>query len=150
MKLVSYQQHRSEPRILKIIDQGKKGNIILSVDYLKVINYIAAHLYVANPQSRVGAINRLTVAQCHILCEDGRLECSDFKTWESYEAQFITACPATITYLESYEKYLRPNDSGETAFFLNSLGKPMTDLGRCVTKFFEEAGALHITTTTIR
>lgn len=149
-KLFSNHQSRSEPKILKIIDQGKKGNILLSVDYLRVINFIAAHLYVANPQSRVGAINRLTLDQCQILCTDGRLECSDFKTWESYEAQFITACPATIMYLESYEKYLRPNNSEETTFFLNSLGKPMTDLGRCVSKFFEENGSLHITTTTIR
>lgn len=120
------------------------------IDYLRVINFIAAHLYVANPQSRVGAINRLTIDQSKILIADGRLECSDFKTWESYEAQYITACPATIKYLELYLKYIRPNDSAEEAFFLNSLGKPMIDLGRCVTKFFEENGSLHITTTTIR
>ncbi len=124
--------------------------MILSIDYLRVINFIAAHLYVANPQSRVGAINRLTVDQFRVLCSHGRLECSDFKTWETFEAQFITACPATISYLEAYEKYLRPNDSQENLFFLNSVGKPMNDLGRCVSKFFEENESLHITTTTIR
>lgn len=115
-----------------------------------MVNFIAAHLYVANPQSRVGAINRMTWDQFEVLCSDGRLECTDFKTWESYEAQFITACPATITYLQAYARYLRPKDSKEDAFFLNSVGKPMTDLGRCVSKFFEENASLHITTTTIR
>ena len=87
---------RSEKSILKIIQRAKEGSIILAVDYLRVVNFIAAHLYVTNPQSRVGAINRLTLDQCEILCRDGGLECSDFKTWDTYEAQFITACPATI------------------------------------------------------
>ena len=52
-------------------------------------------------------------------------------------------------YLESYVKYIRP-ESTDTSLFLNSLGKPMTDIGRCVSKFFEENGSLHVTTTTIR
>lgn len=70
--------------------------MLLSPEYIEILNFIAAHLYVANPQSRVGAINRMTVEQSRILFSEGRLECSDFKTWETYEAQFITACPATI------------------------------------------------------
>lgn len=70
--------------------------MILSTEYIDVLNFISAHLYVANPQGRVGSISRMTIEQFRILCSEGRLECSDFKTWESYEAQFITACPATI------------------------------------------------------
>ena len=89
---------RAENYILKIIERTKKGSVLLAVDYLRVVNFVAAHLYIANPQSRVGAINRLTLEQCRNLCREGRLECSDFKTWETYEAQFITACPATIRY----------------------------------------------------
>ena len=83
---------------MNLIEKAKKGFMMLSTEYIQILNFIAAHLYVANPQSRVGAINRLTLQQCRILCDEGRLECSDFKTWETYEAQFITACPATIKF----------------------------------------------------
>lgn len=101
---VNYESHTflelysCEKTILNLIEKAKKGFMILSTEYIQIMNFIAAHLYVANPQSRVGAINRLTLQQCRSLCDEGRLECSDFKTWETYEAQFITACPATIKF----------------------------------------------------
>lgn len=87
-----------EKSVVNLIEKAKNGSMILSTEYIQIVNFISAHLYVANPQSRVGAINRLTIKQCRILCDEGRLECSDFKTWETYEAQFITACPATIKF----------------------------------------------------
>lgn len=87
---------RYETKALKIIEKAKGGGIMLSNEYQKVINFLVAHLFVANPQSRVGALNRLNMDQCRQLCRDGRLACQDFKTWETYESQFITACPATV------------------------------------------------------
>jgi hypothetical protein len=81
--------------VLSTIEKAKKGGIISNWEYSQVLAFVISHLYVANPQSRVGAISRLTLDQHQELQHSGHLACSDFKTWETYEAQFINACPAT-------------------------------------------------------
>lgn len=81
--------------MIKIIETAKKGGIISTWEYSQVLNFVVSHLYVTNPQSRVGAISRMTLEQHEELQNSGHLGCTDFKTWETYEAQFINACPAT-------------------------------------------------------
>ncbi len=88
-----------ESRILGIIEKAKKGGIIRLSEYNEVLNFTVSHLYVANPQSRIGAISRMTLSQHQELQMSGHLACTDFKTWQSYEAQFINACPASRLYL---------------------------------------------------
>lgn len=82
--------------ICLIIDSAKKGGIVSTPQYNRVLDFVVSHLYVANPQSRIGCINRMNLRQYQELHESGRTGCHDFKTWDKFAVQYVNACPATI------------------------------------------------------
>jgi len=96
---------RYQPRMMQLIARAKQGFHLNPTEYNDSLNFIIAHLFVANPQSRIGAINRLTMLQYPELCSQGRIDCTDFKTWATYEAQYVHACPATIKYVIYLENF---------------------------------------------
>jgi hypothetical protein len=118
----------------------------------RFLAYIIAHMYVANPQARVGGLEYMDLDCLPTLQKNGFISTSHFKTAATYGYQTIVVCPSTLRLLEYWVRYFRPtvvvSDSGQR-LFLNSSGKPHTSLGRLLTEFFRPHG-LHITTQAIR
>lgn len=56
---------------------------------------MVAHTYVANPQSRAGALRTLEEDDLHELKVKNMVGIRDFKTASVFGTQFIIACPAT-------------------------------------------------------
>jgi len=87
---------RSEKGISKICTDVSKGNILISPQaYQEFVDFLISHLYVANPQARIGAIQCLTLSGYQSLNAKGVVSCSDFKTADAYAYQCVTACPAS-------------------------------------------------------
>jgi hypothetical protein len=109
------------------------GGIISATNYNKYLEFVISHLYIANPQARIGAIKDLTLSDYELLKAHGMISCQQFKTSETYTYQHVTACPATIDYMERYVNYFRPKtNQSQQYLFLTSLGNKMENLGRSV------------------
>lgn len=111
-----------------------------------------AHLYVWNPQARVGGVGSLVFDSLEELRLKGITGTDAFKTRDTYGTQFIVVCPASLKVLEAWVKWIRPTiatDDSEDVLFINSAGNPHSHLGTCVTNFFSQWG-YHITTTALR
>lgn len=121
--------NRIEPTMIRLCSQTMEGGILPSISYNRFLEFVIAHLYIYNPQARIGAIKELTLGDFEQLRMTGIISCENFKTSETYKFQHVTTCPATIEYLERYVKYFRP--SNETEYlFVSSNGKKMDNLGR--------------------
>lgn len=59
-------------------------------------NFCISHLYVGNPQGRIGAINEMKLQDLLRLKEDGIVGSPHLKTRETFGVQFIAACKPTI------------------------------------------------------
>jgi hypothetical protein len=120
---------RIEPTMIRLCSQTMEGGILPSSSYNRFLEFIVSHLYIFNPQARIGAIKELTLEDFDQLKMTGIISCEMFKTSETYHFQHVTTCPATIEYLERYVKYFRPPN--ETKYlFVSSNGKKMDNLGR--------------------
>jgi hypothetical protein len=114
--------------------------------------YVIAHMYVANPQARVGGLESMDIDCLPELRERGFISTSRFKTAATYGYQTIVVCSATLRLIEYWVQYFRPfiaNLASDRRLFLNSAGKPHTSLGKLLVEFYRPYG-LHITTQAIR
>lgn len=75
-----------------------EGSIVSPSADQTYLDYMLAHLYVANPQARIGAIQNMIILDYQSLLESGAVPSRDFKTAEKYSFQYISACDATIRY----------------------------------------------------
>ena len=114
--------------------------------------FLVSHIYVANPNARVGGVSHLNLDSLAELRSNGLVSTDLFKTSEKYGSQFIVVGPASLSWLESWVSYFRPRlvtADSKDYLFLNGSGKRHKKLGCCVTDFFKPVG-YHITTTTLR
>jgi hypothetical protein len=144
-KKVSPQEYNRSPPITYMY-----AWILMS--YCSFLSYLMAHIYVANPQARVGAFHLLTTDTVFtLLNNDGMASSSNFKTQKTYGSQVILACKATqdllVIYRDRFRTIFENEESGNT-LFINTLGREQLELGRFLTLFFKPD--LHITTTSIR
>lgn len=93
---------RSEPEIKKICRQLRDGSLISPSSYQIFQDYLMSHLYVANPQARVGAIQSMSMHAYGVLKARGLAPCTGFKTAETYGFQYISACEASLQLVISY------------------------------------------------
>jgi hypothetical protein len=111
-----------------------------------------AHIYLANPQARVGPMHSLDFSALEELRVSNTTSTSSFKTASTYGTQVVVMCPQTIHLVNIWVSTFRPavasQDSGD-ALFLNSLGNPHHSLGSCLTDYFKRYG-FHITSTVLR
>ena len=114
--------------------------------------FLVSHIYLANPNARVGGVSELNFDSLAELRSNGLVATDVFKTAATYGSQFIVVGPASLSWLECWVSSFRPllvtADSGDY-LFLNGSGKRHKKLGRCVTDFFKPIG-YHITTTILR
>lgn len=117
------------------------------------MDYLVSHLYVANPQARIGAIQTMTMGAYNTLKEKGMVPCTNFKTAETYTYQYISACEASMRLLiissahshsflitnrllDIYVTEFRPrvisNTVDQNFLFLSAQGSKMGNLGRFV------------------
>ncbi len=114
------------------------------------MDYVVSHLYVANPQARIGAIQTMTMEAYHVLKAKGMVPCTNFKTAETYSFQYISACEATMgliifcslpllivnrlldIYVTQFRSRVQSNNSDRNFVFLSAQGSRMTNLGRSV------------------
>jgi hypothetical protein len=87
---------RFQPTFEKTIQKAQDGYIISSEDYLVATYFCICHLYVGNPQGRIGAINEMKLQDVDRLKTEGIVGSSQFKTRDTYGVQFIAACKSTI------------------------------------------------------
>lgn len=67
----------------------------LSINFVLVfLDFLISHLYVANPQARIGAIQTLLLVDWERM-KDGTISCSQFKTEATFGYQFVSICLAT-------------------------------------------------------
>lgn len=64
--------------------------------YQVFMDYVVSHLYVANPQARIGAIETMTIGAYNTLKAKGMVPCTSFKTADTYAFQYISACEASM------------------------------------------------------
>lgn len=111
-----------------------------------------SHMYLANPQARIGGIHSLNFEGLAELRLKGSSGTDAFKTASVYGSQMIVMCPETLRLMEYWVRLFRPTiltpHSGDL-LFLNTSGRPHTQLGSCLTNFFRPYG-YHITTTALR
>lgn len=93
--LLSLTSGSYEPKINKICSQYRQGFIVPGASQI-YMDYLMAHLYVANPQARIGAFESLSLAALQKLKEDGMVPSSNFKTSSTYSYQFVTAGEASV------------------------------------------------------
>lgn len=86
---------RIEPSIIKLCERAQQGNIFSKRDYKSFLDFLISHFYVANPQARICAMDKLQLNHMHQLKDCGKVAMEDFKTCETYKYQIIMACPAT-------------------------------------------------------
>lgn len=113
---------------------------------------MVSHIYLANPQARIGGISQLNFASLTELQAKGLTGTGAFKTSGTYGTQFIVVGPSSLLLLEHWVTYFRPllvKPHSGNYLFLNSNGRQHMKLGHCVTSFFKPFG-YHITTTTLR
>ena len=161
----------AEPKAQQVISALVDDDTFCPSSYLYLVYYMIAHVYVMNPQARVGAVGRLEMDSLADLRSDGMTASSKFKTAKLYGTQFIITCDASLRYvyyslkiiylyitlvcsiIELYVLHARPKvataESG-SYLFLNSRGQKFSQLGKCVIKFFKQETTYHITTTTLR
>lgn len=58
--------------------------------------FCVCHLYVGNPQGRIGALCEMRVRDLKRMKEDGIVGSPHLKTRDTYGVQFISACQPTI------------------------------------------------------
>ena len=85
---------RVEKQYSKLCEVVIKGD---GKDYMyqRYVDYVLAHLYVANPQGRIQAIEELKISEYQELFQKGRVASTHFKTAGTYTYQIITACEAS-------------------------------------------------------
>lgn len=90
---------RDQREIKKLCLQLRNGSILSSNSYQIFMDYLVSHLYVANPQARIGAIQTMTMGAYNTLKARGMVPCTNFKTAETYGYQYISACEASMRLL---------------------------------------------------
>jgi hypothetical protein len=124
-------------------------HIIILFRYLQ---FLISHIYLTNPQARIGGIAQLDFAKLEDLRNKGIANTDTFKTSATFGFQFIVLGQASLRLLEYWVSYFRPllvTPCSETYLFLNTDGKRHQKLGGLVTAFFKPSG-YHITTTALR
>jgi len=148
-------------RILKA-HQSKVDRIIrkcavgddVSVNELGFANdWVVSTLFVTNPQGRSQAIETFPVSRLETL-QSSTATSNQFKTRVTYGSQSINCNTATYQYLQAYVKHIRPymmlTTESCSTLFVNNNGRPHTNIGHCVTRFFRSVSMYHITTTNLR
>jgi hypothetical protein len=87
---------RYQPTFEKIVKKAQEGFAIPSEDYLAATYFVVCHLYIGNPQGRIGALNELKLSDFDQLKSDGMVGSPHFKTVDTYGVQYISACNSTI------------------------------------------------------
>ena len=91
---------RAEPKAQQIItDLVNDVDEFCPTNYLYLVYYMIAHIYVMNPQARVGAVGGLEMDALADLRSEGMTASSKFKTAHIYGTQFIFACDASLRYM---------------------------------------------------
>jgi hypothetical protein len=139
---------RTEKDIVKLCERISSGTVLVSPQaYQQYVDYTVAHLYVTNPQARIGAIQSLTLSGYAALRANGIVPCSDFKTADTYAYQCVSACAASqryqLSWLHSFNSHrfmevyvdlfrskIVAEDQHKEFFFLTLNGKRMMNLGR--------------------
>jgi hypothetical protein len=87
---------RYQPIFEKIIRKLQDGSLLSTEDYLMTTYFCVCHLYVGNPQGRIGALCEMRVRDLKRMKEDGIVGSPHLKTRDTYGVQFISACQPTI------------------------------------------------------
>jgi hypothetical protein len=140
---------RAEPGIKKLCRQVRDGSILSPNAYQLFMDYVVSHLYVANPQARIGAIQTMTMEAYDVLKSKGMVPCTNFKTSETYSFQYISACEASMRlvslsspplisnrlldiYVTEFRSRVLSSESEQKFVFLSAQGSKMTNLGRWI------------------
>lgn len=70
--------------------------------------WIVTHVFMHNPQARVGAITAMSVHDMSMLRTDEYTTSTNFKTFDTYGSQVILCHKVTLHYIEAYLALLRP------------------------------------------
>jgi hypothetical protein len=81
--------------MIKLCEKAQQGNKVSKREYKAFLDFLITHFYVANPQARICAMDKLTLNHMKELKDCGKVAMEDFKTSETYNYQIIMACPAT-------------------------------------------------------
>jgi hypothetical protein len=96
--VISSNFRRAESGIKRLCREVREGAILTSAAYQRYMDFTLAHLYVANPQARIGAIQAMTMAAFEMLESKGMVPSTSFKTERNYTFQYISACEASLRY----------------------------------------------------
>jgi hypothetical protein len=146
------------PRVDKILQKLRKDDQAVSdKDRIFAYYWIVAHIFMHNPQARVGAITTMSVEDMSLLRTDEYATSTNFKTSDTYGSQVILCHKVTLHYIEAYLALLRPwlstkdkNSEPSQELFLSLRGKKFPNVGVCVTRLFEKISKYHITTNGLR
>lgn len=100
-KLIIFMFFSAEPKAQEIISELAMDNFCPS-SYLYLVYYMIAHVYVMNPQARVGAVGMLNMDSLAELRSDGMTASSTFKTARLYGTQFVITCQASLRYVSLF------------------------------------------------
>ena len=149
---------RKCPRVDSILQKLRKDEQHVS-DRDSIFEYywIVAHVFMHNPQARVGAITTMSVEDMSMLRTDEYTTSTNFKTSETYGSQVILCHKVTLHYIEAYLTLLRPwlsaknkDSEPQQGLFLSLRGRQFPNVGVCVTRLFEKISKYHITTNGLR
>jgi hypothetical protein len=149
---------KKAPRVDNILQKLRKDDQAVSdKDRIFAYYWIVTHVFLHNPQARVGAITTMSVEDMDMLRTDEYTTSTHFKTSDTYGSQVILCHKVTLYYIEAYLTLLRPwlstkNKDSEPSqeLFLSLRGKQSSNVGVCVTRLFEKISKYHITTNGLR
>jgi len=87
---------RYQSKFEKIIYKIQEDHVMSGEDYLMATYFCICHLYVGNPQGRIGALNEMKLCDLERLKEEGMIGSPHFKTRDTFGVQFIAACKPTL------------------------------------------------------